>query len=298
MSSRCRSSGCASPPSACCSGSWWDATTTSGTRSRSAPPPALSGVCFAAGADGGRLPAVLQPGVAHGGPDRLGRRDSGAESPASGQQQPLPVAAVGRGEQPRQRRPGARPRAIGDGLAAPPTSSSPSASRWPRTAWRHPTKRPTGRTRRLARSLLDTSTGGAGTDAASYPSTGDLLTRRGRPPCRWETEGPFWRDSRRATGDPSPTWCTNRRRWTGGPDIRRCSSSTKRFAAPRCRQHRESARMDLGSEARRGSGTRYAVVSSTGASRSPSTGTATAPRLCAYMFIDRTRGPMVFRQSL
>ena len=34
---------------------------------------------------GGRLPAVLQPCMAHGGPgplDRLGRRDSGAESPA------------------------------------------------------------------------------------------------------------------------------------------------------------------------------------------------------------------------
>ena len=47
-----------------------------------------------------------------------GRSDSGAESAARGQQQPLPVAAVGRGEQPRQRRPGARPRAVGGGLAA------------------------------------------------------------------------------------------------------------------------------------------------------------------------------------
>ena len=34
---------------------------------------------------------------------RVGRRDSGAESPARGQQQPLPAAAVGRGEEPRQR---------------------------------------------------------------------------------------------------------------------------------------------------------------------------------------------------
>ena len=53
-------------------------------------PPALSGgVCFEAGPGGGRLPAVLQPGVAHGGPGRLdwlGRRDSGAESAARGQQ--------------------------------------------------------------------------------------------------------------------------------------------------------------------------------------------------------------------
>ena len=85
-------------------------------------PPALSGVCIEAGAGGGRLSAVPQPGVAHGGPGplgRLGRRDSGAESPARGQQQPVPVAAVGRGEEPRQRGPGARPRAVGGGLAAP-----------------------------------------------------------------------------------------------------------------------------------------------------------------------------------
>ena len=60
-----------------------------------------------------------------------GRRNSGAESPARGQQQPLPVAAVGRGEQPRQRRPGARPRAVGGGLGRATTSSSPGSwRRW------------------------------------------------------------------------------------------------------------------------------------------------------------------------
>ena len=112
---------CASPPSACCSGSWWDATTTSGTRSRSARTCAIW--CLRRGRPGGgRLPAVLEPGVAHGGAGplgRLGRGDAGSESPARGQQQPLPVAAVGQGEEPRQRRLGTRPRADGGGLAAP-----------------------------------------------------------------------------------------------------------------------------------------------------------------------------------
>ena len=49
----------------------------------------------------------------------LERSDSGAESAARGQQQLLAVAAVGRGEQPGQRRAGARPLAVGGGLAAP-----------------------------------------------------------------------------------------------------------------------------------------------------------------------------------
>ena len=109
------------PASVCCSGSWWDATTTSGTRSRSAPTCAIW--CLRRGRRGRWSAACSSPaGVAHGGPgplDRLGRADSGAESAARGQQQPLPVAAVGRGEQPCQRRPGARPRAVGGGLAAP-----------------------------------------------------------------------------------------------------------------------------------------------------------------------------------
>ena len=85
-------------------------------------PPALPGVCVETGAGGGRLPAVLEPGVAHGGAGpvgRLGRRDAGAESPARGQQQPLSGAAVGHGEELGQRRAGARPRAVGGGLAAP-----------------------------------------------------------------------------------------------------------------------------------------------------------------------------------
>ena len=72
--------------------------------------PALSGVCVEAGPGAGRLPAVLEPGVAHGGAGplgRLGRGDAGSESPARGQQQPLPVAAVGQGEEPRQRGAGA-----------------------------------------------------------------------------------------------------------------------------------------------------------------------------------------------
>ena len=44
-------------------------------------PPALPGACVEAGAGGGRLPAVLEPGVAHGGAGplgRLGRRGTGA----------------------------------------------------------------------------------------------------------------------------------------------------------------------------------------------------------------------------
>ena len=85
-------------------------------------PPALSGVRVEAWAGGGRLPAVLQSGVAHGGAGRLGRlgrRDSGAESSARGQQQPLPVAAVGRGEEPGERGPVARARALDGRLAAP-----------------------------------------------------------------------------------------------------------------------------------------------------------------------------------
>ena len=53
---------------------------------------------------------------------RMAARDgwigSGAESAARGQQ-PLPVAAVGRGKEPGQRGAGARPRAVGGGLAAP-----------------------------------------------------------------------------------------------------------------------------------------------------------------------------------
>ena len=84
--------------------------------------PALSGVCVEAGPGAGRLPAVLEPGVAHGGAGplgRLGRGDAGSESPARGQQQPLPVAAVGQGEEPRQRGAVARPRALGGGLAMP-----------------------------------------------------------------------------------------------------------------------------------------------------------------------------------
>ena len=63
-------------------------------------PLALSGVCVASGAGGGRVPAVFESGVADGGPGplgRLGRVGSGAESAAGGQQQPLPVAAVGEG---------------------------------------------------------------------------------------------------------------------------------------------------------------------------------------------------------
>ena len=55
-------------------------------------PLALSGVCVAARACGGRLPAVFESGVAHGGAGplgRLGRVGSGAESAARGQQQPL-----------------------------------------------------------------------------------------------------------------------------------------------------------------------------------------------------------------
>ena len=54
-------------------------------------PLALSGVCVAARACGGRLPAVFESGVAHGGAGplgRLGRVGSGAESAACGQQQP------------------------------------------------------------------------------------------------------------------------------------------------------------------------------------------------------------------
>ena len=85
-------------------------------------PAALSGVCVAAGPRGGRLPAVLEPGLAHGGAGplgRLGRWDSGAESAARSQQQPLPVVAVGRSEEPGQRGAGARHRAVGGGLAAP-----------------------------------------------------------------------------------------------------------------------------------------------------------------------------------
>ena len=83
---------------------------------------ALSGFRVAASAGCGRLSSVLQPGVAHGGSGplgRLGRCDSGSESAARGQQQPLPVAAVGRGEEPGQRGAGARARADGGGLAAP-----------------------------------------------------------------------------------------------------------------------------------------------------------------------------------
>ena len=61
------SSGCA-----CCSGSWWDATTTSGTGSRSAHTCATW--CLLRGRQGGgRLPAVLKPRVAHGGPGPLDR---------------------------------------------------------------------------------------------------------------------------------------------------------------------------------------------------------------------------------
>ena len=84
-------------------------------------PPALSGIRVEASAGGGRLSAVLQSGVAHGGAGqlgRLGRCDSGAESPARGQQQPfllLPWVGV---KEPRQRGAGARPRALGSGLAA------------------------------------------------------------------------------------------------------------------------------------------------------------------------------------
>ena len=63
-------------------------------------PPALSGVRVAASAGGGRLSAVLESGVAHGGAGplgRLGRCDSGAESAARGQQQPLPCCCRGSG---------------------------------------------------------------------------------------------------------------------------------------------------------------------------------------------------------
>ena len=101
-------------------------------------PLALSGVCVASRAGGGRVPAVFESGVAHGGPGplgRLGRVGSGAESAAGGQQQPLPVAAVGEGEEPGERGAVAR--------GAAPTrrrcrSIRPRPRVRPRRAGRHP----------------------------------------------------------------------------------------------------------------------------------------------------------------
>ena len=85
--------------------------------------------------------------AARDGWNRLGRRGSGAESPARGQQQPLPVAAVGRGEEPRQRRLG---RAASGGwwwTGRATTSSSPGSwRRWwiPAATTVVPTGPPTG----------------------------------------------------------------------------------------------------------------------------------------------------------
>ena len=94
----------------------------------------LSGVPVDASPRSGRLPAVLHHGTAHGAPGPLGllrRHDSGAESPAPGQQQRPPVADARRGEEPRHRRVGAWPPAVGDGLAAtPPARALPRRDTW------------------------------------------------------------------------------------------------------------------------------------------------------------------------